>query len=274
MKEPFYHLDYTSGECSFKIFLNEILVIDNLDGVKSPAGNFLLNSYIYGAGKQNIRFEVYPKKGQSEFNENCFIEIYLYGADQSKGFEDKIDIIPRQTKMPSNLLKNDSGVLLPPPVSWNVQFDAENPYSIDKNWSKGRKITSIPEYEKKVIATFTEIYQLAKERNAVQLYELMKESFNRTNVALFETEKGKSDTVKLFEQLIKHQPIGGNVYQLQDLDLGKVRVYGDGKVADVLRPDGNTILFFKKDKDEQTGVSIDIKLYSDEKMNDNQFKIL
>lgn len=273
MKEPFYHLDYTSGECLFKIFLNEVLIVDNIDGVKSPAGNFLLNTYIYNAGKQNIRFEIYPKKDQSTFSDNAFVEIYLYGADQSNGFQNKIDIIPRQTKTPPTLFKNE-GKIISPPVSWNVEFEAKNPYKIEKNWSDGKVISVIPDYEKLVVAVFTEIYQLVKERNAVKLYELMKESFNRTDIALFENEKSKSNTVKIFEQLIKQQTIAGNIYRLQELDFGKVRVYGDRKIADVLRPDGNPILFFKRDPNDQTGVSIDIKLYCDGKSNNNQFKIL
>ena len=63
MKEPFYYLDYTSGECLFKIYLNEVLIVDNIQGQKSPAGNLLLNTFIYKSGLQNIRFEVFSKKG-------------------------------------------------------------------------------------------------------------------------------------------------------------------------------------------------------------------
>lgn len=62
MKEPFYHLDYTSGECLFRIYLNEILILDNIDGQISLAGNLLLNNFIYKAGEQNLRIEILPKK--------------------------------------------------------------------------------------------------------------------------------------------------------------------------------------------------------------------
>lgn len=260
MKEPFYHLDYTSGECLFKIFLNEILIIDNLEGLKSPAGNMLLNTYLYNKGEQNIRFEVYPKKGQSNFNDNSFIEIYLYVADQSKQFQDKEDIIPRGTKLPSSLLKNEDKFATPP-ISWIVNFEADLPYSLERNWEKGQNILNINDYENLVVGSFTEIYQLAKEGNAVKLYDLMKENFHRTTVTYYEKVNGAENTVRIFEQLIKKQSIGGHIYHLQDLDFGKVRVYGNNKIADILRPDGNTILFFKKDKNDESGVSIDLKLF-------------
>lgn len=103
--------------------------MDNIDGLKSPAGNFLLNTYIYSAGEQMIRFEVYPKKNQAEFSKDAFVEIYLFGADQSNNFQNKIDLTPRGTKILSTLLSSDGKSLLHP-ISWDLKFTAKIPYTI------------------------------------------------------------------------------------------------------------------------------------------------
>ena len=218
MKEPFYYLDYTSGECLFKIYLNEVLIVDNIQGQKSPAGNLLLNTFIYKSGLQNIRFEVFSKKGEPALNDNSFIEVYLYKADQATGFDKKVDIIARGTKLPHELLFND-GKLLIPPISWIINFEAEVTYSLEKHWDKVKDISSISNYKDLVIAAYTEIYQLVKEGNSVKLFELMKGSFNRTNTTLFENEKGENYTLQMFENLLKRQEIAGGIYQYKTLIL-------------------------------------------------------
>lgn len=110
---------------------------------------------------------------------------------------------------------------------------------------------------------------MVKEGNAVKLYDILKSSFERTQTVMF--EKNNSNTIAIFEKLIKKQPIGGKVYQLQDMEDTIIRVYGKDKIADVIRKDGNPVLFFKKNKEDQTGASLEIRVFIDK--NDN-FQVL
>lgn len=268
MKEPFYHLDYTSGECLFRIYLNEILILDNIDGQISLAGNLLLNNFIYKAGEQNLLIEILPKKNESLLNKDSFVEVYLYASDQSTGFKEKIDIIGKGTRLPKELLLSDNKIAKPP-VNWHINFNTNVPYNLIPFWQQGILLNKNKDFENRIKAFYLQIYQLAKEGNGVKLYDILKSSFERTQTVMF--DKNNSNTIAIFEKLIKKQPIGGKVYQLQDMEDTIIRVYGKDKIADVIRKDGNPVLFFKKNKEDQTGASLEIRVFIDK--NDN-FQVL
>lgn len=162
MKEPFYHLDYTSGECLFRIYLNEILILDNIDGQISLAGNLLLNNFIYKAGEQNLLIEILPKKNESLLNKDSFVEVYLYASDQSTGFKEKIDIIGKGTRLPKELLLSDNKIAKPP-VNWHINFNTNVPYNLIPFWQQGILLNKNKDFENRIKAFYLQIYQLAKE---------------------------------------------------------------------------------------------------------------
>ncbi|MFV0345698.1 MAG: hypothetical protein ACK5IQ_05555 [Bacteroidales bacterium] len=273
MKEPFYHLDYASGECLFKLYLNEILLLDNIEGKRSLAGNILLNPFICKSGSQKLRFELFPKEGDSLLNTNTFIEIYLYVVDQASGFKDREELTPRGTRLPMSTLVNDNKQLIPPPISWNTEFEANVPYSIDESWNNGYNIMDIPEYENKVKAFYKDLYQLVQLGEVVKIKELMVDCFQRTNTTLFEEEE--NDTYTIFENLIKQRPVAGIIYKIQDLEFGSIRVYKEQMVVDALRRDGSPMLLFKENVHDSIGVSIDIRLFCPkDKNSDKTFRII
>lgn len=268
MKEPFYHLDYTSSECLFRIYLNEILILDNIDGQISLAGNLLLNNYIYKAGEQNLRIEILPQKNESLLNKDSFVEIYLYASDQSTGFKEKIEIIGKGTKLPEELLLSDNEIAKSP-INWYINFNANVPYNLTPIWQQGINLNKNRDLENRIKAFYFQVYQLAKEGNAVKLYDILKSSFERTQTVMF--EKSNSNTIAIFEKLIKRQPIGGHIYQLQNIEDTTLRIYAKDKIADIIRKDGNPILFFKKDKKDETGASLEIRVFID---NNGNFQVL
>ncbi|MGV0922980.1 hypothetical protein [Empedobacter tilapiae] len=268
MKEPFYHLDYTSGSCLFKLYINEILIVDNLQEQKSLAGNVLLNQFIYDEGIQIVRFELFPQEGNEILNENSFIEIYLYVSDQTTGFSNTIDILSRGTKLPHNLLYNEGKLLNT--STWIIDFEAKVPYSLEKKWNEAKEFNLDQNKIEEIKGVYTEIYQLAQEGNAVELYEILEDSFHRTSITMYEKER--NNVVQVFENLIKKKPIGDSIYKLEKLEFGNVRIYGNGKVVDVLRPDGKPILLFKKKEEDENGATLEVRLYQSKE--DSKYKII
>ncbi len=263
MIEPFYHLNYTSGECLFKLYLNEIVIIDNISGVSDKAGSCLLNFYIFNSGTQSLQFEIFPKKGSINFNINTFIEISLYRSDQTNNFLEKEYLIKKNTISPPNLFFEKE--FNTPPVFWNLEFNAEVPYNNSLKWLESREIKEIPNFENKIKKTYSQIYQTVLEENVTGLYEMFKANMLRIKTCLYENNKEEANNFQIMENLIKQKPIAGKIYKLQPFEAKILRIYGTGKITDMLREDGSPILFFKQKPKDVTGATIDVRLFSYDK---------
>lgn len=256
MKEPYYHLEYSSGNCLFRLYLNDLLIVDNLQGQLSLAGNILLNPFIFNSGTQELRIELLPKENEKTLSESAYVEFYLYKSDQSTKFDTMVDVLPRNTKVICPVAE-----VSVPVYTITLPFVVDVNYILPDYRTKGIDLNDIDNLESKVKDFYINIYQLALEKNAFELYELMKNSFLRSNTTMYENDLAKSSNIKIFEKVIKQLPVGNNIYRLQDLDLANIRIYGSNRVIDIRRHDGNTVLFYKKDEKDLSGISLDIRLY-------------
>ncbi|SDD17916.1 hypothetical protein [Niabella drilacis] len=260
MKEPFYHLTYAGSDCTFKIYLNGILLVDNIDGVPDNAGTQLLNLFIAKKGKQLLNVELLPNKGTAVVPATAYVEIGLYAADQANDFKEKTYLIKEGTKTPPQLLLVNNVPV--PKANWVVEFDAAVPYVAEAFWKNDTDISKLDQYQERIIAAYVQLYETVKEGNAFRLFESLHRSFTRINTSLYETEKGNQDNQRIIEDLIKRRPVGNRVFALQEVDFKscKVRLYDDRRVADVLRSDGNPVLFFKAKETDTSGAAIDVRL--------------
>ncbi|MDV6167371.1 hypothetical protein R1T16_02975 [Flavobacterium sp. DG1-102-2] len=244
-KEPYYLVDFDAALCNFEIYINDMPAFKHHRG-GSIASHYPINHFILQAGLQNIKITILPIKGESELRPDGHLKIKVFCYDSSTtNYEDTVEAFKYDTpdleKTPLPVINVSSG------------FSAEVSYDI-KGWKNAISFKDVDEhdYASEVISYYKELYNAFKEENIGKIHNVMQNRFEETDISMY---LGDADNKRELENLFNR--LNSEKYELEPFpDSARLEKFGDSKVLNYIRADGNPVIYYKNISGEEFGYPI------------------
>ena len=234
MKQPYYQLDFSALLCKFQIKVNDIEILSlNLDGQAST--DIPINAAIFGSGKQEIEVRGYPLEGTTVLNHEAYIRYKIVEQDVEN---DKFSIINSSEKYQTPQAKQGE-----PFIIHKTTFNAEVPYQIE-NWGGLQKLTNLKsDLYTPLYNAYNHLIENSKRSNHEALFSAIRTIETRNAKTMY---LGHDDLQARVKDISDDLNNGFDVMDLENKC--KVEYAGDGKLARLVRSDGNSALAFSNSK--------------------------
>jgi len=236
--QPYYQLDFSAAFCLFEVRVNDVLVFTmNLDGQTSTM--IPINSAILESGKQQIAIKVLPLAGQKLLHPSAQFKynIKVFDAANDLNFKEqvpgeyavaKVDPAKKQTVL-----------------TQTASFNAAVPYTVTA-YQHGTDLASVKGLKDKMHDAYQQLSGLIKKADVEQIKKLIANRENFAAVTMYlnkeEADDRMSGIVSNLKSGFKLQPIPADAV---------VKIFGNGKLATLIRPNGEPALILKNEKDHE-----------------------
>lgn len=240
--QPYYQVDFSAVYCLFEIRVNDVLVFTfNVDGQTSTM--VPINSAILQSGKQQIEVRVLPLAGQKILHPAAAFDynIKVFDAAKDLYFKEqlpgkfaiaKVDPAKKQTVL-----------------THKTEFNAEVPYAITA-YQNATDLTKVNGLQDKLQIAYKQLADLIAKGDKEQLKKLIANREKLSATTMYLSNEESDDRIEgLISELksdFKLTPFPANMV---------MKVFGNGKMANLTRPDGEPALLLKNEKaQEQFGL--------------------
>ncbi len=253
--KPYFVVDFNKSICNFEILINDMPAFKSMDG-GSLASHYPINHFILKSGSQNISIRVLPLIGEMALRKDSFLKIKIHAIDsETQDYEDLDEVFSYET--PSYEKKEYPAILV------TDIFKVKVPYNLE-GWSNSFVIKKISEFEKQAVSFYKKIYQFAQ-NDTDSLFKLFSEKFIEVDTALYIKADNKKEWQGLLNQLKKEDFI------LQPFpEIIKTHLYGKDRILEIVRTDGNSILYYKN----KEGNEFNLPVLIHKKSKDFDFEII
>lgn len=236
--QPYYELDFSAAYCLFEVRVNDVLVFTmNLDGQTSTM--IPINSAILESGKQQISIKVLPLAGEKYLNPSARFkyDIKVFDAANDLNFKEqvpgeyaiaKVDPAKKQTVL-----------------TQTADFKAEVPYAITA-YQNSTDLRSVSGLKDKLNDAYQQLSNLIRKADVEQIKKLIA---NRESIAAVTMYLSKEESDDRMEGIVSNLKSG---YKLAPIPADAVvKIFGNGKLATLIRPNGEPALILKNEKDQE-----------------------
>ena len=236
--QPYYELDFSAAFCLFEVRVNDVLVFTmNLDGQTSTM--IPINSAILESGKQQVSIKVLPLAGQKYLNPSAQFkyDIKVFDAANDLNFKEqlpgkyavaKVDPVKKQTVL-----------------TQTADFTAEVPYAITA-YQNSTDLSTVSGLKGKLNDAYQQLSDLIKKGDVEQIKKLIA---NRESIAAVTMYLSKEESDDRMEGIVSNLKSG---YKLAPIPADAVvKIFGNGKIATLIRPNGEPALILKNEKDQE-----------------------
>lgn len=236
--QPYYQLDFSAAFCLFEVRVNDVLVFTmNLEGQTSTM--IPINSAILESGKQQIAIKILPLAGQKFLHPSAQFKynIKVFDAANDLNFKEqlpgeyevaKVDPAKKQTVL-----------------AQTADFKAEVPYTITA-YQNAADLGAVSGLKDKLNDAYQQLSNLIKKADVEQIKKLIA---NRESVAAVTMYLNKEESDDRMEGILSNLKSG---YKLAPIPTDAiVKIFGNGKLATLIRPNGEPALIMKNEKDQE-----------------------
>jgi len=253
--EPYYLVDFDMSICNFEILINDMPAFRNTDG-GSLNSHVPINQLILGSGIQKIAFRVLPLKGETLLRKDSFLKIKVHYFDAITGNYDNLqEVFNYET--PS--FKDIQSIA----IEERGSFKADVPYQLE-GWTNSKAVDDAEEIEGMAESFFKKVYHLAA-ADSDTLFNLLGKKFSEVDKSLYLSDDNNKEWQNLLAQLNKEN------FVLQPFPATtRLRLYGNKRVFEVVRPDGTAIIHYKNDTNDE----FELPIYICHKPGRTDFEII
>ncbi len=256
-KEPYYLMDFNSSICNFEIYINDMPAFIHKEG-GSIASHYPINHFILESGKQNIKINILPLKGNTHLKEDGFINIKVFCYDSSTtNYENTIEAFRFE--------KIDFSENNLPIKNFTKEFNAEVNYEI-KGWKNSYLLKDNLNKEE-IIKYFKVLYTAFKEKNIESIFHEMKNKFDEVDIAMY---LGKVDNKKELSQLFDTLEQGKLILEGFPTST-QVELFGNNKICTLTRTEDKPIIYYKN---KETNEDFSFPILIHKKTESNSFEII
>lgn len=237
-KEPYYLVEFNSSIVNFEIYINGMPAFIHHSG-GAIFSQVPINHFILESGKQNIKINILPLKGNANLKEDGSIKIKVFCYDSStSSYENTIEAFKFE--------KLDFSENNLPVKNLTNEFKAEVNYKVE-GWKNSISLKENFDKEE-VIKYFKTLHTAFKEKNIVSIFNAMKNKFEEIDITMYlGPVDNKNELSQLFNTLEQGKLI------LEDFpSLTEVEIFGYGNICTLSRPENLTIIYYtNKDTNEE-----------------------
>lgn len=236
--QPYYQLDFSAAFCLFEVKVNDVLVFTmNLDG--QTATMIPINSAILESGKQQIEIRVLPLSGQKSLHPSARFKYNVQVFDPANDLNFKEQLAGEYAVAKVDPTKKQTI------LTQKSDFNAEVPYSIAA-YQKATDLTAVSGLKDKLNGAYQQLSNLLKKADTEQLKKMIA---NRESIAVVTMYLNKEESDDRMEGIVSNLKSG---YKLAPIPADAVvKIFGNGKLATLIRPNGESALVLKNEKDQE-----------------------
>lgn len=238
-KNPYYSVQVYSNNCAFDLRINDMLAYKFFEPRGGFTGLVPLNDNILESGTQEITVHITPRPGEVQLSKYATfkIEVRLYTDVDDPVLEYK-PVLTYELKVP------EEGM---PATTFKDSFIAEVPYKLEA-WKNSKDLTKEKKIEEEVYQLYKEFQTVIKNKDRRKMFDLAKKREKEVAQAFYFTEAGAKDRVYSINEAI--DAAGKAV----PLDGSRLVFYGNGRVVNLERPNGDSALKFEIEPKEEEKV--------------------
>lgn len=198
-----------------------------------------LNVLLLNAGKKTAIIKVYPRDGEEYLTMYANANITFYRA------EDKDTHLQDYRKIGEFTLPQGLAEKKLPYYEARISFDADVPFTYDKELAKARDLRQIPDIEKKIVSKYEQLRQLCVEYKKIELYKELVHSSGKFYNVLYnntynEIKKNSENTMGI----VQNDPRIVN-RELLPIENYTIQYYADGKIIALWQKNLRPMLYIK-----------------------------
>ena len=236
--QPYYQVDFSAAFCLFEIRVNDVLVFTlNLEGQTSTS--IPINSGILQSGKQQITIKVLPIAGQKVLHPNAQFSynIKVFDAANNLNFKEQLPGEYAVEKVDPAKKKSF--------LTHTATFNAEVPYTV-LAYQTAMDLGSVAGLKDKLQGAYQQLADLIVKGDSEQIKKLIA---NRESLAAVTMYLSKEESDDRLTRMLGNLKSG---YKLEPIPVNAIlKISGNGKLATLVRPDGQPALIFKNEKDNE-----------------------
>ncbi|MBB5620812.1 hypothetical protein HDE69_001865 [Pedobacter cryoconitis] len=236
--QPYYQVDFSAAFCLFEIRVNDVLVFTlNLEGQTSTS--IPINSGIPQSGKQQVTIKVLPIAGQKVLNPNAQFSYNIKVFDAANNLHFKEQLPGEYAVEKVDPAKKKSF------LTHTATFNAEVPYTV-MAYQTATDLGSVGGLKDKLLGTYQQLADLIVKGDLEQIKKLIA---NRESIAAVTMYLSKEESDNRLTGMLGNLKSG---YKLEPIPANAIlKIFGNGKLATLVRPDGEPALIFKNEKDNE-----------------------
>ncbi|PTS92200.1 hypothetical protein DBR11_27385 [Pedobacter sp. HMWF019] len=240
--QPYYQVDFSAAYCLFEIRVNDVLVFTlNLEGQTSTM--VPLNSAILQSGKQQITIKISPLAGQKTLHPSAQFSYNIKVFDAAKNLYFKEQLPGEYAVEKVDPSKKQSF------LTHTSSFNAEVPYSITA-YQTATDLGSVGGMKEKLQGAYQQLAKLIAKGNLEQIRKLIS---NRESVVATTMYLSKEESEDRITGMLGNLKSGFKLEPIPENSI--LKIFGNRKLATLIRPDGNPALLLKNDKaNEELGL--------------------
>lgn len=229
-KEPYYLVEFNSSIVNFEIYINGMPAFIHHSG-GAIFSQVPINHFILESGKQNIKINVLPLKGNTNLKEDGSIKIKVFSYDSSTtNYENIIEAFVYE-----GLNFSEHNL---PIKNLTKEFKAEVNYKID-GWKNSAFLKDNLNKEE-IIKYFKNLHIAFKEKNIDTIFNEMKSKFEEVDIAMYlDNVDNKKEISQLFDNLESGKFI------LEDFPtFTRIELLGYDKICTLTRAENIPIIYY------------------------------
>lgn len=250
---PYYIIDFSASACLFEIKVNDYPVI-NME-VKNQISTMIpINFAILESGKQYIEVTISPLSDSKNIDLSAELKFNL------KLFNAKDDFIFQNQfgEYHSQISEEDRIAAI---SKYKSDFEAEVPYNL-QSWQKGIVLKDDILMEKKLKEAYSHLTSLIKNKKFDDYLNSIAKRENNMAISMY---LSASESLRRRKQLLKDFETGFEIMSLPDD--AQIAFYGQGKVAMLKKPNGESALYLVNIETEEE-LMLDVAFYVPEGKTD------
>jgi hypothetical protein len=244
--QHYYTIDFSASACMFEIRVNDIAVI-TLEVEGQAATMIPINYAILESGRQDITATMLPLHGNTSLEHEAELKYNIKLFDVTNGFEfleelpgHKFPIIDKEKSLPA--------------LAYASVFEAAIPYKVD-GWLNGKPLNDINDITTKLFSAYAEIANTLRNK---QFDLFAKKIENREKIMCTSMYLNDAEAKDRLQSIADDCNAGFKVEPMPQDAL--MVLYGNGKVATLKRPTGESALYLTNEETEEE-LAIEISFY-------------
>lgn len=235
---PNYSIQLDKGGCRVQLIGNEIPLYTVFER-GGFSGLIPFNGRIIKSGNQILKIKVYPDEEKETFDDFTTLSIKIVYFENDKD-PNSPRIILNTTTIPKEVIKQKMRY-----YEFVIPFKAEVPYDFSKELESSKKLSDLPNVEKKVLETYHKIFSWLEKGDVQSISNFRAKSDEKACLVYYfntdESIEERFDYSPLFQDNLKPEP----------LPKYKIVFYGEGKLVRLEKVDNSGEVLILKGKDSE-----------------------
>jgi hypothetical protein len=245
-QQPYYTIDFSASACMFEIRVNDIAVI-TLEVEGQAATMLPINYAILESGRQDITAAMLPLHGSTSLEYEAELKYNIKLFDVTNGFE-------FLEELPGHQFPAIDKEKPLPALAHATVFEASIPYKVD-GWLDGRPLKDIDDVNTKLLSAYDDVANTLRNK---QFDLFAKKIENREKIMCTSMYLGNAEAKERLQSIADDCNAGFKVEPMPKDAL--LVMYGNGKVATLKRPTGESALYLTNEETEEE-LAIEISFY-------------